>query len=130
VADAATSTAPRAAGANSNAPIDAETIRHSYETVLRASRPIPGDDRARLAALLRGHVQLLVPELAEVEPRMRGEQRRTTCHVLARNRHMPADRIATSPEDIWDLAIQCRALLTLHENPGPLRAGPVSGGRS
>ncbi|MER6359099.1 DUF6415 family natural product biosynthesis protein [Streptomyces sp. NPDC001634] len=127
----ATSTAPRPAGADSNVPVDSETIRQSYGAVLSASRDLAGDDWERLGGLLRGHVQLLVPELARAEPRMRGEQRRTARHVLAGTRHMLAEGIGTSPKDVWDLAVQCRALLTLHEHLGPLRAArPVAGGRS
>lgn len=126
----AMSAAPRSAGASSNVPVDSETIRQSYEAVLSASRHLAAEDREKLTSLLRGHVQLLVPELARVEPWMRGEQQRTAQHVLTGTRHLLADGIGTSPKDVWDLAIQCRALLTLHEHPGPLRALPVAGGRS
>lgn len=101
-------------------PVDANTIRQSYEAVLSSTRPLTGDDRSRLSGLLRGHLQLLVPELARIEPRMHGEQRRTAQHVLTRTRHMLAEGTGTSSESIWSLAIQCRALLTLHQHPGPL----------
>ncbi|AWW35364.1 DUF6415 family natural product biosynthesis protein [Streptomyces cadmiisoli] len=136
MADAASSAtatvpAPRPAGAGNNVPVDSETIRQSYEAVLSASRRLASEDWERLGGLLRGHVQLLVPELAGVEPRMRGEQRRTARHVLAGTRHRLAEGIGTSSKGVWDLAIQCRALLTLHEHPGPLQAArPVAGVRS
>lgn len=136
MADAASSAtatvpAPRSAGAGSNVPVDSETIRQSYEAVLSASQRLASEDWERLGGLLRGHVQLLVPELARVEPRMRGERRCTARHVLVGTRHRLAEGIGTSPKDVWDLAIQCRALLTLHKHPGPLRAArPVAGGRS
>lgn len=122
---------PAGAGADGNVPVDSETIRQSYEAVLSASRCLGGGDWERLGGLLRGHVQLLVLELARVKPRMCGEWRRTAWHVLAGTRHMLAEGASSSPRDVWDLAVQCRALLTLHGRPGPLRAArPVAGGRS
>ncbi|MGW1810828.1 DUF6415 family natural product biosynthesis protein [Streptomyces sp. NPDC002078] len=135
MADAASSAtatvpAPRPAGAGNNVPVDSETIRQSYEAVLSASWRLASEDWERLGGLLRGHVQLLVPELSRVERRMSGEQRRTARHVLAGTRHVLAQGIS-APHDVWDLAVQCRALLTLHEHPGPLRvAPPVAGGQS
>ncbi|MEW2397945.1 hypothetical protein [Streptomyces sp. NPDC046862] len=84
----------------------------------------------RLGGLLRGHIELLVPELAGMEPRMSGAQQRIARRVLTRTRHILKEPIAGSPRGVWDLAIQCRALLTLHEYPGLLRGRPIAGGRS
>ncbi|MGO4417225.1 DUF6415 family natural product biosynthesis protein [Streptomyces sp. MCAF7] len=98
------------------AEIDADTIRRTYQAVLWASGALSAEKRKQLRDLLRGHVQLLLPEVAAYEPRMRGEYRRTTVHVMTRARRM----LAKKDIDGWDLAIQCRALLTLYLHPGPL----------
>ncbi|MFI8992166.1 DUF6415 family natural product biosynthesis protein [Streptomyces antimycoticus] len=98
------------------AEIDADTIRRTYQAVLYASGALPAEKRKQLRDLLRGHVQLLLPEVAAYKPRMRGEYQRTTAHVTTRAHRLLAKKDA----DGWELAIQCRALLTLYQHPGPL----------
>ncbi|MFI5557366.1 DUF6415 family natural product biosynthesis protein [Streptomyces sp. NPDC051738] len=113
-------TTPRTTGASCAAPVDADTIPRTYEAVLFAARPLPAGEREHLVGLLHGHIQLLVPELTVIVPRMRDEQRRTAAHVLARTRHMLQAGLGTSARDVFDLATQCRALFILHQHPGPL----------
>ncbi|MFD8386550.1 DUF6415 family natural product biosynthesis protein [Streptomyces sp. NPDC059679] len=100
------------------AEIDTHTIQRTYQAVLWASGSLPAEKRKQLRELLRGHVQLLVPEVAAYEPRMQDEYRRTAVHVMTRARRT----LATKNADAWDLAMQCRALLTLYLHPGPLES--------
>ncbi|MFJ3235699.1 hypothetical protein [Streptomyces sp. NPDC086787] len=96
-------------------PLDVETIRGTYEAVLWDASTAPVPD---VTGLLLGHVQLLVPELDQELPRMRGEWRDCAVHVLTRTRALLADDIGRT--DTWALATQCRALLTLlcqHSRP-------------
>ncbi|MGY1583807.1 DUF6415 family natural product biosynthesis protein [Streptomyces sp. MN13] len=104
--------------------VDADTIRQTYEAVLWATRPLTGDQRVRLASLLRGHAQTLEPELAAVEPRMSGQRRRTAVHVLTRARRLLGKGPGSSLDEVWDLATQGRAMQTPLEHPGPLNPGP------
>ncbi|MDX3232578.1 DUF6415 family natural product biosynthesis protein [Streptomyces sp. ME19-01-6] len=98
------------------AEIDARTIQRTYQAVLWGSGALTAEKRTELGDLLRGHIQLLLPEVAVYEPRMRGEYQRTTVHIITRARRLLGKKDA----DVWDLAVQCRALLTLYLHPGPL----------
>ncbi|MFI6494333.1 DUF6415 family natural product biosynthesis protein [Streptomyces sp. NPDC050564] len=122
------STAPcRAACSDGPAEVDADTIRQTYEAVLWTGAP--GDEQEQLGDLLVGHVQLLLPEVSEYVPRMRGAQQSTALHVITRTRHLLEDGPGASPQEetsrIWNLATQCRALLTLYLHPGPLNERAV-----
>ncbi|MFJ8364544.1 DUF6415 family natural product biosynthesis protein [Streptomyces sp. NPDC093984] len=106
------------------APIDAQRVRETYDRVLWGpSRPHDAE-LDKLQDLLTGHVQLLIPEVTEIAARMRGEWRRTAVHVLVRAHHLlengPGNSPATKASHAYDLAISARALLALHQNPGPL----------
>ena len=109
--------------------VDVDTIRQTYDAVLWRWDELPPAERALLPELLRGHIELLMPEVAAVLPRMQGEQQRTAEYVLTRTRRMLAREAVASPQEravrLGDLATQCRALLTLHLHPGPLDARPA-----
>jgi hypothetical protein len=113
------------AAANGQAEVDTDTIRRTYEAGLWAwdTQRSPSEQEW-LGDLLRGHVQLLLPEVAAYALRMRGEQQRTAVHVITRTRRLLEDSAGTAsgdePCDVHALATQCRALLTLHQHPGPL----------
>ncbi|MEU9405770.1 DUF6415 family natural product biosynthesis protein [Streptomyces sp. NPDC048281] len=100
--------------------IDAEVIRETYDAVLWAPWPVPEGDRARIGGLLRGHVQLLIPELTHVAPRLNGAWRDTADHVLVSSRGVLAGVVGTSQDDLHTLATQCRALLLLRTHAAPL----------
>ncbi|MFE1459482.1 DUF6415 family natural product biosynthesis protein [Streptomyces nigra] len=103
------------------------TVRQSCQAFLSASQGVAGQAWEGVGGLLRGHVQLLVPAFAWVEPQFRGEQWRIAQQILTGARQRLAEGIGTSPRDIWDLAVGCRALLVLLEYPGPLRAAGPGG---
>ncbi|MEV5451311.1 DUF6415 family natural product biosynthesis protein [Streptomyces sp. NPDC052535] len=110
-----TAPAPTAA-----APIDVETIRATYDRLLWGD-DISGSEWEALAGLVRGHVGLLVKEVDALVPRLRGHQQFVARWVVVQSRRMlRTSRGGDSPEQLRDLATQCRALLVLHENPGSL----------
>ncbi|MFE3638167.1 DUF6415 family natural product biosynthesis protein [Streptomyces sp. NPDC059168] len=104
--------------------IDADHIRRTYTRVLgeaRIGRPELGsEDRAHLAGILRGQLQLLLEELEERAGEFHGETRKTADHVAARAREAPAvvdAAAARHPEQLHDMATLARSLLTLCELP-------------
>ena len=101
--------------------IDAVTICRTCETVLSSLGVPSARERALLARLLRGHAGLLVAEVEGQVSRMRGEHRRTAEHVIARTRTALRAGVAVSrqADRLQDLTTLTRALLTLHERPGP-----------
>ncbi|MET8808663.1 hypothetical protein [Streptomyces sp. NPDC004546] len=103
------------------APIDADVIRQSYNTVLLATGHLPQEQRAHLAGLLRGHAGLLLPEVENQMPHMRGEWRHTAEHVVHRTHHALAVTAAEArrADRLHDLAGLTRSLLTLHQEFGP-----------
>ncbi|MFG3157208.1 DUF6415 family natural product biosynthesis protein [Streptomyces sp. NPDC048219] len=109
-----------AAASKSAAPIDVQTIRATYDRLLWGA-DISGGELEILAGRVRGHVGLLVHEVATLVPRLRGHQQFVARWVLVRSRRMlRTSRGNDCPEQLRDLATQCRALLVLHENPGVL----------
>ncbi|MFJ9746171.1 DUF6415 family natural product biosynthesis protein [Streptomyces chartreusis] len=58
--------------------------RTAYNSMLWAPRLPTGAELDTLKQQLQGHVQLLVPDVQDLAPRMRGEMRRLTVHVLVR----------------------------------------------
>ncbi|WP_033309248.1 DUF6415 family natural product biosynthesis protein [Streptomyces iakyrus] len=113
-------------GSSERAPIDAATIRQTYTDGLDVWGHCPPELKkpAQLRDRLIGHVQLLVPEVTDVAARMRGETRRVAVHVIVRAHHLIEEGAGNSPAaqacSVQDLAVIARALLVLHENPGPL----------
>ncbi len=111
---------------NEDDPVDAETIRRTYTTGLDGWGTYPPEPEATagLRDRLTGHVQLLVPEVTDAAARMRGERWRVAVHVLVRAHHLLEEGAGESPAAqacyVRDLAVVARALLALHENPGPL----------
>lgn len=74
----------------------------------------------RLREALVGHVRLLLPEVEVLVQQMSGDTQRTAYHVIDWAR----DLLASDPPAgsaravrVHDLAVVCRALLTLHEDP-------------
>ncbi|MFJ3667131.1 DUF6415 family natural product biosynthesis protein [Streptomyces sp. NPDC090106] len=113
----------------STAQVDADTIRRTYDVVLWAWDTLPADDREQCEALLVGHVGLLMGEVDALVPRMGEEYRHTAEHVLNRSRRaLTRTTLITAKEraaHVGDLATLCRALLSLHQRPGPL-LGPAA----
>ncbi|WP_262063048.1 DUF6415 family natural product biosynthesis protein [Streptomyces sp. STR69] len=108
---------------NTLLPVDADTIQHTYESVLLSIRLPTGDALGTLNETLQGHVQLLAPEVRNLSPRMRGETRRTAVHILVRTSHLLKETTGSPTAqlpDTYDLAVTARGLLTLYLHPGPL----------
>ncbi|WP_395576914.1 DUF6415 family natural product biosynthesis protein [Streptomyces sp. BK79] len=104
-----------ATASKSAAPIDVETV-HATDDRLLWGVDISGGEGEYLAGLVRGHVGLLVKEVTPLVPRLRGHQRYVARWVLVQSRRMlRTSRGNASPEQLRDLATQCRALLVLHE---------------
>ncbi|MEV5905416.1 DUF6415 family natural product biosynthesis protein [Streptomyces sp. NPDC052127] len=109
------------------APVDSDTIRGAYQTVLLSGSGALPTTPDVFAAQLTGHIQLLIPEIPV--GRMRGEWLGTAHHVLARAHQLVDGDAATAPPTasrVWALATYCRALhsLYLHSRPG----GPAAAG--
>ncbi|MFD8263113.1 hypothetical protein ACFV19_30335 [Streptomyces griseoluteus] len=105
-------------------PLDADLVRRTYTGVLGESRigaPPPGDEeqRAHVAGMLRGQVQVLLGVLVDDVARMRGENRATAEHVILKARCLlVVDLVrARTPDALLDLALIVRSLLALHELP-------------
>lgn len=110
------------------AEIDADRIRRSYEAGLNGWRTPPSPDDAQLISLLRGHIQLLMPEVEACATRMRGDQQRIAVDVVAVSRRLLDAPPRIEVSYIRDLATQCRALLALYRLPGTGKAEPRSTG--
>ncbi|MFF7191961.1 DUF6415 family natural product biosynthesis protein [Streptomyces sp. NPDC008222] len=112
---------------------DAAAIRRTYDAVLWGGGTVPAPgERERLGALLRGHVQLLMPGVAACVRRIRGEDQRVAVHVIAGARRtlQGVDGAPMRADDVWDLATYCRALLslyTLHHGSAPLDGQTAEG---
>ncbi|MGC9538395.1 DUF6415 family natural product biosynthesis protein [Streptomyces sp. UG1] len=105
--------------------VDADTIRKAYEALLWAPRLPTGEELDTLKKQFQGHMQLLMPEVQSLTARMRGEMRWLAVHVLVRASQLLEEYADGSPAcDVYDLATMSRALLTLHQHPGPL-AEPI-----
>ncbi|MGW3200142.1 hypothetical protein ACWDBD_37360 [Streptomyces sp. NPDC001118] len=125
-------TSMRAGTTTALAEVDSETIQRTYTGVLWAPCDVPEEDQERIGGLLLGHVQLLVPEVTARKRMMRGTQQCTAQLVLDHTNQMLKRGVGTSAGDIWDLAVQCRALHTLYLQSRPLderSAGGADGGR-
>ncbi|MFI6358322.1 hypothetical protein ACIBJF_38235 [Streptomyces sp. NPDC050743] len=105
------------------APIDADLIPQSYNTVLRATGHLPQEQRTRLAGLLRGRAGLLLSEVEGQMPHMRGEWWHTAEHVVRRTHSALGVTVAESrrADRLDDLASLTRSLLTLHQQAAPPR---------
>ncbi|MFH0516311.1 DUF6415 family natural product biosynthesis protein [Streptomyces sp. M41] len=102
-------------------PLDADTIRTANESVLWAPRLPTGEGLDTLKEQLQGHVQLLVPDVQGLATRMLGEMRRLAIHVVVRaSQLLEKDADGAPACDAYNLATMTRALLTLHQHPGPL----------
>lgn len=105
-------------------PVDAPTIRETYDGILRARYVPEGAELDKALATLKGHVQLLVPEVTVLAARMRGMLRSTAVHCLTWAYQLAEEEeedLSAAPEvRVQDLALVARALLALYEFSGPL----------
>ncbi|MEV0634411.1 DUF6415 family natural product biosynthesis protein [Streptomyces sp. NPDC050619] len=108
-------------------PVDAQTIRATYNGVLLAPSVPKGRQLDVTCERLVGHVGLLIPEVMAVAARMRTSMRHMAVHCLVRaHQTLAVDPGAGQREGyVYDMATCARALLTLVEHPGPL-GEPVS----
>ncbi|MFF1284336.1 hypothetical protein ACFVY4_26790 [Streptomyces sp. NPDC058299] len=92
-----------------------------YATVLGEQRIGPptldDEQRAHIAGMLRGQVRFLVHDVQRGVAGLHGETRRTADYVMARAGEMLALPYtqAREPDQLFDLAVLARSLLTLHE---------------
>ncbi|MET9057509.1 DUF6415 family natural product biosynthesis protein [Streptomyces antibioticus] len=107
-------------------PGEALTVRRTFESVLSALRLPAGEELANLHRTLRGHVQILALKVQDQAARMHGEMRALAVHVLVSTARLleETEDVGPSPptpgDTVYDLAVMARALLSLHERPGPL----------
>jgi Family of unknown function (DUF6415) len=97
-------------------PIDTDTIRRTCDSILWAPRL--SEDERDVAALLLGHVNLLLPEVDDLATHAGGEQQSTAAHVVGRTRRTLRATGGTAPVDasgLSDMATLCRALLALYQ---------------
>lgn len=114
-----------AAASTAAADLDASMIREMCNAVW-ATGPVPSDQAEEIDSLLHRVVALLVPELTEAIPRMRSQWQPVAEHVLARTQDLLENG---TDVPLWDLAVQCRALLTVHEQSGSLDGRAAEGSR-
>lgn len=111
-------------GSNDRARLDVQMIRETYTGILYAARLPEATELDNSLGRLRGHIQLLAPEVMALAARMRGMTRRTAVHYLVWAYQLVQeeedDLSAAAEVRVQDLAIVARALLTLYEYPGPL----------
>lgn len=108
----------------SRLPIDAVTIRETYETAMHHTANTP-ETLESLKSKLVGHVELLILAVRAVVPRMQEPSRRTVAELVLRHarEHIdarPGPGESEQASHVFDLATSCRALLTLHQSPGAL----------
>ncbi|WP_329217992.1 hypothetical protein OG352_17460 [Streptomyces sp. NBC_01485] len=119
--------------------IDADTIW----SACRAADEIFGRCPEKRSAVLdlgkelRGYIDVLLPKVMVLAPRMRGEMRRVAIHALVRGRQVVAELDQAEPVPVeaapldgkpdmrdrdaaFEMAIVCRSYLSLVTRPGPL----------
>ncbi|MFI9568862.1 DUF6415 family natural product biosynthesis protein [Streptomyces rishiriensis] len=100
------------------APVDAELIRQTCKTVIW--HEVAATEHARTDSLLHGFLGLLLPAVGAGLAKLRGEWASTARHVITR-----VEGVLTGPESehttehLREMAMLCRALLTLHERITP-----------
>ncbi|GGW24467.1 hypothetical protein [Streptomyces alanosinicus] len=100
------------------AQVDSEAIRQSYDAVLWAPSDVSGE---QIRDLLLAHVQLLGPEVSARKSALGDEHQQCTAQLVLTHTHQMLERgVDTTARDVWDLAVQCRALHTLYLQLGPL----------
>lgn len=106
-------------------PLDLDTMRSATERVLgRGSEPLTDEHLETLRLQLRGHIQLLIPEVEQAVSLLpRGDisrERALTCAGEARMRLRlgPGDTLAVRFSVLHRLARSVRALCDYHENRG------------
>ncbi|MDQ1018998.1 DUF6415 family natural product biosynthesis protein [Streptomyces afghaniensis] len=108
----------------SRLPIDAATIRETYETAVHHTANTP-ETLELLKSKLVGQVELLILAVRAVVPRMQELSRRKVAELVLRRarEHVdarPGPGESAQASHLFDLATACRALLTLHQYPGAL----------
>ncbi|WP_329223475.1 DUF6415 family natural product biosynthesis protein [Streptomyces sp. NBC_01485] len=99
--------------------IDAERIRETCVRVIWEPLPPSDEERTRLVGHLRGHIQLLLPEVVVRLPNLRGKWPKTADYVISRARAALDTDIAQlrSTCRMQSMATWCHSLLILHEQP-------------
>ncbi|MGW4170544.1 DUF6415 family natural product biosynthesis protein [Streptomyces chartreusis] len=115
-------TAPGIAPAETGEPIDAASIRSTYNSVRNGTTV---ESYEMLNSTIVGQIAVLMTLVSATVPRMQESSRKHVAeHVLRRARELvgtwPGVGARERDVHIFDLATVCRALLTLHENPGRL----------
>ncbi|WP_149828518.1 hypothetical protein [Streptomyces tailanensis] len=90
-------------------------IRDTCETVM-GTVGLTDTERVRLGCLLVEQVRVLVPKVAMGKQVLSGEWLRTAQHVLDGTGPILMRSKTGSVSAVHDLAVQCRALLTLYEH--------------
>ncbi|MFC4500547.1 MULTISPECIES: hypothetical protein [Streptomyces] len=99
---------------------DAELLREICETVIWGPPPESTEDCSLFIATLRVNLRHLLPLIEERQPQMRGEWKGVASHVVGRARLIAGPQVTEPLADLaQDLAVLCRALLTLYERPVP-----------
>ncbi|MFF5407913.1 DUF6415 family natural product biosynthesis protein [Streptomyces misionensis] len=96
---------------------DTDQVRRTYTEVL-GEQAVGDEQRAHLAGVLRGQLQLLVPVIEARLPNMEGTFNRSAArHVLAKATAALAVPVrgALPDEAVFDLAVLVRSLLALYE---------------
>jgi hypothetical protein len=75
------------------------------------------EERAHLAGLLRGQIQLLLPRVERSAADLHGETGQTADYAIAHAKQALTRSLvqARDPDELFDLALISRSLLTLHE---------------
>jgi hypothetical protein len=105
-------------------PIDAPTIRRTCNTALNLTAAT-ADSLETLMGALVGHVELLILAVRAVTPRTQEPSMQSLAeHVVKQAREdidsQPGPGASEQGAHLFNLATVCRALMTLHENPGAL----------
>jgi hypothetical protein len=107
-------------------PLDTDMIRETYQRILLSPRLPVGKELAPLRTEVRGHVQVLAPDVRALAVRMAERMRRLAIHVLIDTAEILLEgekiTLAHLGPHTYDLVTMSRALLHLFEHHGPLGA--------
>ncbi|MCX4740838.1 DUF6415 family natural product biosynthesis protein [Streptomyces antibioticus] len=100
--------------------VDAQLIRSTCERVIWQVAEAEATEHARTLDVLRGFIGLLLPTVSGRLRELRGEWAQAAGHVIARvEGALAVPEKDQGAEHLHDVAMLCRALLTLHELPAP-----------
>ncbi|MEU3282041.1 DUF6415 family natural product biosynthesis protein [Streptomyces antibioticus] len=104
--------------------VDAQLIRSTCERVIWQVTEAEATEYASTLDLLHGFIGLLLPTVSGRLRELRGEWAQTAGHVITRvEGALAVPEKEQGAEHLHDVAMLCRALLTLHELPAPAPAG-------